>query len=135
MRVLIVDDDPNCLHILELMLARTPWALFVASDGAEAVEVARAQQPDLVLMDILMPRMTGLEAVRLMKEDERLAHTKVFALTALAFERDCAQALESGYDEVITKPFGRRTLFEAIERYFPSQPPEPEDSNPRSISA
>jgi CheY-like chemotaxis protein len=119
MRVLIVDDDPNCRQILELMLARQGWSLHLAENGEEGLAMARALTPELVLMDVLMPQMTGLDAVAQMKADPALAATKVFAITALAFEQDRQAALAAGFDVVITKPFSRRQLLEAIQRHFP----------------
>ena len=122
MRVLIVDDDPDCRQILELMLAKQGWALSFAENGREGLDKALAMQPDLILMDVLMPVMTGLDAVRAMKIHPLLRHTAVFAITALAFEQECHAAYAAGYDLVLTKPFGRRQLLEAIARQFPEIP-------------
>lgn len=119
MKVLIIDDDADCRQIVALMLSKQGWSLYFANDGAEGLAMARAIQPDLILMDVLMPKMTGLDAVRAMRQDERLRNTPVFAITALAFDTDRHQALGVGYDRVLTKPFGRRTLLEAIGHLFP----------------
>lgn len=119
MRVLIVDDDPNCRQILELMLSRIGLTLTLAVNGAEGVHMAKAMRPDLILMDILMPELSGLDAVALIKADPDLAGTPVIAVTALAFEEERRAALAAGYDHVVTKPFSRRQLLEAIERYLP----------------
>jgi CheY-like chemotaxis protein len=119
MRVLIVDDDPDCCLILRLMLAKLGWDLHFAENGADGLEAAQALQPDLILMDLLMPRMTGLEAVAAMRATPALAGTAVFAITAMAFEQERHMAYAAGFDVVITKPFSRRHLMEAIQRQFP----------------
>lgn len=119
MRVLIVDDDPDCRQIVALMLSKQDWALAFATTGAEALIAAAELRPELVLMDILMPDMGGLEAARAMRADERLRGVTIIAITALAFETDLHQAYLAGFDAVITKPFGRRQLLDAIERHFP----------------
>lgn len=127
MQVLIVDDDANCRQILELMLEKKGWTLHTARNGKEGLAMARALKPDLILMDILMPEMSGLEAVRAMRADPELAGVKIFAVTALAFEQERLMAIAAGYDLVITKPFGRRQLLDAIQRVFPDAFETPAD--------
>lgn len=119
MRVLIVDDDPDCRQIVALMLSKQNWTLAFATSGREALVAAAEFRPDLVLMDILMPDMSGLEAARAMRLDDRLRDAALIALTALAFEADRHQALAAGFDAVVTKPFGRRQLMDTIVRHFP----------------
>jgi CheY-like chemotaxis protein len=119
MRVLIVDDDPDCRLILQLMLAKLGWELHFAENGLTGLELAESLQPDLVLMDLLMPGMTGLEAVAAMRATPALASMAVFAITAMAFEQERHMAFAAGFDVVITKPFSRRHLIEAIQRQFP----------------
>lgn len=125
MRVLIVDDDPNCRQILELMLARQGWSLHFADNGVEGLRQARAIKPDLVLMDVLMPQMTGMDAVRHLKADPALKGVPVFAITALAFDEERRAAYAAGFDLVITKPFSRRQLIDAVREAFPEleEPP------------
>lgn len=119
MRVLIVDDDPDCRQIVSVMLSRQNWTLAFACDGRQAVETAREFRPDLVLMDILMPEMDGLEAVRAMRADDRPIGAIIIAVTALAFEQDRLQASLAGFDAVVTKPFTRRQLLDAILGHCP----------------
>lgn len=125
MRVLIVDDDPNCRQILELMLARQGWSLYFADNGVEGLRQARAVKPDLVLMDVLIPQMTGMDAVRHIKADAALKDVPVFAITALAFDEERRAAYAAGFDLVITKPFSRRQLLDAVRQQFPEleEPP------------
>lgn len=118
MRVLIVDDDPNCRQILDVMLSRHGFTVTMAVNGAEAVRAAQAHRPDLIVMDILMPVMTGSEAATTLKSDPAFAEVPMIAVTALAFEEDRRAALEAGFDLVVTKPFSRRQLIEAIGKFF-----------------
>ncbi|HEY9721088.1 MAG TPA: response regulator [Oscillatoriaceae cyanobacterium] len=119
MRVLIVDDDPNCRQIVELMLAHFGWKIVTAENGAEGLRSVSAEPADLVLMDILMPEMSGLEAVGRMKDLPGMHDVPIIALTALAFAEEREAAIAAGYDSVITKPFGRKQLLAGIERHFP----------------
>ena len=119
MRVLIVDDDPNCRQILELMLARQGYTVTMAVNGAEAIRAAQTQRPDLIVMDILMPVMTGSEAATVLKSDPGFAGVPIVAVTALAFEEDRRAALEAGFDLVVTKPFSRRQLLDGIAKVLP----------------
>lgn len=121
MRVLIVDDDPNCRQIVELMLAPQGWSFVTAENGAEALRAASAEAPDLVLMDILMPELSGLEAVGRLKQLPGMAGVPILAITALAFVEEREAALAAGYDGVITKPFGRKQLLAGIERHLPGR--------------
>lgn len=130
MRVLIVDDDPNCRQILELMLARQGWSLYFADNGVEGLRQARAVKPDLVLMDVLMPQMTGMDAVRHLKADPALTGVPVFAITALAFDEERRAAYAAGFDLVITKPFSRRALLEAVHHQFPELEPPTQNRVP-----
>lgn len=119
MRVLIVDDDPDCRLILDLMLAKLGWELHFAENGKDGLALAIALQPDLILMDLLMPQLSGLEAMQAMREHPTLMRTACFAITAMAFEQERHLAFAAGFDVVITKPFSRRQLMDAIQRQFP----------------
>jgi CheY-like chemotaxis protein len=119
MRVLIVDDDPDCRLILDLMLGKLGWELHFAENGLEGVGMATVLKPDLIMMDLLMPIMTGLEAVSVMRATAALKDTAMFAITAMAFEQERHSAFAAGFEVVITKPFSRRSLMEAIQRQFP----------------
>lgn len=131
MRVLIVDDDPDCRLILDLMLAKLGWELHFAENGRDGLNMATSLQPDLVLMDLLMPQMSGLEAVVAMRQTPALATTAIFAITAMAFDQERHMAFAAGFDVVITKPFSRRQLLEAIQRHFP----QVELAAPRKVPA
>jgi CheY-like chemotaxis protein len=114
-RLVLVADDitPNILLVSEV-LSVTGFDIVTASDGVEAVEQARRHGPDLVIMDVLMPRMTGLDAIRVLREDPQLATVPVVAVSASSFELDRRRALEAGANEFLPKPLDFELLFQAL---------------------
>lgn len=117
-RILVVDDDPNSRKIVELMLGSYGYDLAFAENGLEALERA-PEGFDLILMDLLMPRLNGFEATRLLRSDPRTAGIPVMALTAMAFEHDRREALSAGCCGYLAKPFTRRELLAAVLQYLP----------------
>jgi DNA-binding response OmpR family regulator len=109
-KVLIADDEPNILISLEFLMKREGWEVSVARDGNEALEAIRAQRPDLVLLDVMMPGRSGFEVCQALRADESLAHTRVLMLTAKGRETDVAQGLGVGADAYMTKPFSTKEL-------------------------
>ena len=101
--LLLVDDEPTNLQLLRQVLQER-YRLMFATDGERALQIAREQKPDLILLDIMMPRMDGLTVCRELKADERTAHTPVIFVTALGDSVDEAQGLELGAVDYITKP-------------------------------
>ncbi len=102
--ILIVDDDPSNLDIVQARLARSGYKILTASDGEEALAVAREQQPDLILLDIVMPKLDGLEVCRRLKADSTLPFIPIIMVTAKAGSEDVIAGLEAGGDEYLTKP-------------------------------
>lgn len=103
-RILIVDDMPENLDILAGLLEPEGYSVFTARDGQEAVEMALADPPDLVLMDVSMPRMTGLEACRQLKADVRTQLVPVLLITGLGAREDRIDGIAAGCDDFLTKP-------------------------------
>lgn len=103
--VLVVDDEPNIVRQLSFVLEREHLRVLVASDGEEALRVAREARPDIVLLDVMMPRMNGYEVCQAIKGDPDLADTYVALLSAKGQDSDRAKGLEAGADEYIVKPF------------------------------
>jgi CheY-like chemotaxis protein len=103
--ILVVDDEPDVLVLLRLFFERLGHIVYRARDGQEAVEVARQCQPDMILMDIQMPRKTGIEAVRELRADPRFASTPMLALTAYARVYLPADVIRAGFDQMLFKPF------------------------------
>ena len=123
--ILIVDDNPMILDMLTRRLERKGHQVIAVATGGEGIEAARQQNPDIILMDISLPDMDGLDAARLLKNDEKtretpiIAHHRpsspIIALTAHALAGDREQALEAGCDEYDTKPIRLPGLLEKIE--------------------
>ncbi|MGH8059875.1 MAG: response regulator, partial [Candidatus Entotheonellia bacterium] len=102
--LLIVDDQPMNLDILQTRLAVHGYEIVTAMDGEEALAIVRAKQPDLILLDVMMPKMDGIEACRQLKADPSLPFIPVIMVTAKADSKDIVAGLEAGADEYLTKP-------------------------------
>src|SRR5687768_14245874 len=109
-RVLIVDDLAENRDILTSLLEPEGYVLGTASDGQEAVELALAAPPDLILMDVNMPRLTGLEACRRLKADERTHLVPIVLITGLLARADRIQGIAAGCDDFLTKPVDTEQL-------------------------
>lgn len=116
-RVLLAEDTPDNQRLINLLMQRTGAELIIANNGAEAVEQAQEMEFDLILMDMQMPVMGGIEATRLL----RLTgfDGPIVALTANATETEKAQALEAGCNDFMTKPLNQQTFFKLLNRYLP----------------
>jgi CheY-like chemotaxis protein/signal transduction histidine kinase len=117
-RILLVEDDPSNQYTLQLMLSTEGYEVRVADNGKAGLELVRAWQPDLVLMDMMMPVMGGHEATRALKSDHDMTDIPVIALTAAAMTGDREKALASGCDDYISKPVNRAYLLERIEYWL-----------------
>ena len=106
-KILIVEDDPNIVDILKFNFIKEGYNVFVAMDGAEGLELALSEQPDLILLDVMLPKMDGFEVCRRVREK---ASTPIIMLTAREEEVDKVLGLELGADDYITKPFSIREL-------------------------
>lgn len=113
-KILAVDDEPNILMSLEFILEMEGYEVHIARDGDEALEVAERVRPDLILLDVNMPRKDGYETCRILREREELAGTKVIMLTAKGQTLERKKGLEVGADEYVTKPFSAEDLLEKI---------------------
>jgi len=117
-RVLAVDDERFVVRMIEDILREGGIEALSAFSGEEAVEKTRAEQPDLVLLDWMMPGMSGLEACRALKVDPRTAHIPIIILTAKAQASDEEEAKRAGAIDHLTKPFSPRKLLQLIEGYL-----------------
>lgn len=114
-RILVADDQPMNVDILQTRLAVHGYELLTAADGEEALGVARAQLPDLILLDIMMPKMDGLEVCRLLKGDAALPFMPIIMVTAKADTKDIVAGLEAGADEYLTKPVDQAALVARVK--------------------
>lgn len=113
--VLIVDDNLSNIQLVRDYLKRKGYEILVAEDGYQAVQVAQACLPTLILMDIQMPHMSGIEATGHIKGNPKTAHIPIFALTALAMPGDRERCLDAGMDEYFTKPVSLRGLYKRVK--------------------
>ena len=117
--ILVVDDEPPILDLVRFTLEDAEVRVVEASDGVEALALARRLRPDLILLDVHMPRLDGLEACRQIKRDPALARTPIVMLTAAGQEADRARGREAGADEYLTKPFSPLALLALVEALVP----------------
>ncbi len=114
-KVLVVDDEPVLVETIAYNLEQAGYEVMTAADGASALEVARRERPDLVILDIMLPEMDGLEVCRLLRRENSTATTPIMMLTAKGEEIDKVVGLEVGADDYVTKPFGRRELLARVK--------------------
>lgn len=114
--ILIAEDDDLIRDMIERLLTTVGFTVIATADGQACLDQTLAQLPDLILMDIGMPRVNGLEATRRLKEDERTRHIPILALTAYAFPEDRKRALAAGCDDFETKPIDFTSLLQKIRQ-------------------
>jgi len=110
-----VDDTPANLHILQLRLAANGYEIITAADGEEAIAAARQHQPDLILLDVMMPKMDGIQVCRKLRADPSLPFTPIIMVTAKTDSRDVVAGLEAGGDEYLTKPVDQAALVARVK--------------------
>lgn len=113
-KILVVDDERYILHILDFSLGSEGYEVITAGDGEQAVERTKSEKPDLIVMDIMMPKMDGFEACKLIKSDPDTREIPVIMLTAKGREVDKNRGMEAGADEYLTKPFSPAKLIERV---------------------
>jgi two-component system cell cycle response regulator DivK len=121
-RVLIVEDNETSMKLFRDVLAATGYRTLEATTGGQALELAVEHGPDLVLMDIQLPDLDGLEALRRLRADERTASVSVLALTAQAMHGDRERFLAAGFDGYIAKPVDVIELVDTVRRYCDERP-------------
>ena len=116
--ILIVEDDPRNLKLIRDLLQIRGYTTLEATDGKQGVDMARAKMPDLILMDIQMPVMDGLEATSILKADPVTKSITIVALTAFAMQGDREKCMEAGFNDYITKPLDIRAFMTKIKEYL-----------------
>lgn len=124
--ILIAEDEPMLITILTDFLEAKGYRINVARNGVDALEKAKEKPPDMILMDVQMPEMDGLEVTRRLRQDPELATTPIIALTALAMPGDREQCLEAGANEYMSKPIKLTRLAKLIESYLDQSPGQKE---------
>lgn len=117
MRILVTDDDDDNMRLVTRFLVRAGHEVLAARTGRQAVEIAGAARPHLVLMDITLPDISGLDAARRIKNDKATAATPIVAITAHALPGDRARCLEAGCSDYVSKPIDFKALAEVIQRF------------------
>jgi two-component system, OmpR family, alkaline phosphatase synthesis response regulator PhoP len=117
-RILVVDDEQDIVTLLKYNLEKEGYEVVEAYDGLEAVQVAKNTRPDVILMDIMMPKLDGVEACRKIRETQGIKDTHIIFLTARAEEYSEIAAFEVGADDYIIKPIKPRSLISRISAYF-----------------
>ena len=113
-KILIVDDEPNIVTSLEYLLAKGGYDCAVARDGDEALEAVERFRPDLVLLDVMMPKQSGYEVCQKLRGRPELGHMKIVMLSAKGREAEVSKGLSLGVDAYVTKPFSNRDLMAQV---------------------
>jgi len=117
-KVLVVDDSPTAMFMVTTILKREPYDLVKAHDGQEAIEVAAAERPDLILMDVVMPRKTGFEACRELKQREDTKSIPVILVTTRGEGENVEAGFESGCNDYVTKPINAQELLAKVRDHI-----------------
>ena len=116
--ILIVEDDTRNMTLFRDLLQVSGYSTIEASDGKQGIELAKAKKPDLILMDIQMPGMNGLDATRILKADATTSNILVIALTAYAMKGDKEMILEAGCDGYLAKPINTDDFLKEVAKYL-----------------
>lgn len=121
-RILIADDEPNIVLALELLMKREGHEIKTVADGEKAVEAAREFRPDLILLDVMMPKMDGYEVCERLRADPALKGVAIVMLTAKGREVEREKGMALGADLYITKPFSTRDVVRKVKEVLGSKP-------------
>jgi DNA-binding response OmpR family regulator len=112
--VLLVEDDPVILKLLEVNFDLEGYSVLLAHDGAEGIELARSERPDLIISDIMMPNVSGIELVQTLKADDATSGIPIILLSAKAQTADIRAGMEAGADDYVTTPFEPLAIVEHV---------------------
>lgn len=114
-KVLLVDDEPNILIALEFLIKQLGYQVFTATNGDEALVAMQQHRPDVAVLDVMMPRMSGFDVAKKIRADESFDHSKIVFLTALGTQEDRFEGYGSGAEIYVTKPFNNEDLVNTIQ--------------------
>lgn len=117
-KILIVDDEPDIIEILQFMLESNGYNCVTATDGEEGLKLAKETSPDLIILDVMMPKMNGYKISRLLKFDSKYKNIPILMLTARSQDTDKLLGEETGANEYITKPFQIDYVLEKVKSYL-----------------
>ncbi|MEO8407100.1 MAG: response regulator [Oxalobacteraceae bacterium] len=115
-KILIVDDEPNIVISLEFLMQQSGYEVAIARDGEEALQKISSFEPDLVLLDIMLPQLNGFEVCQRMRENTQWNRIKVIMLSAKGREIDVSKGIALGADAYVTKPFSTKDLIAQVQR-------------------
>jgi len=113
-KILIVEDNLRNMRLIELLLKDSGYTLLKATDGGEALDVAVSEQPDLILMDVQLPKLSGLEATRQLRQMPAFSRIPILAITAYAMRGDREKFIAAGFDAYLSKPINTSELREMV---------------------
>jgi len=125
-KILVVDDEPDAVELIKFNLKAAGYEVATAADGDEALKKARAVLPDLIVLDLMLPEVDGLEVCKILRRDPKVSGIPIIMLTAKAAEIDRVLGLELGADDYVTKPFSPRELVLRIKRLLRADAAAPE---------
>lgn len=117
-KILIVDDEPDIVETLKFLLESENFEVLIAHDGEEALKKAKENKPDLMILDVMLPKINGYKVCRLLKFDSKYKHIPILMVTARSQEEDKIIGEETGADEYITKPFDINEIIEKVNYYL-----------------
>lgn len=117
-KILIADDEPDILEILEYNLSAEGYKVIKARDGDEALELSKKEHPDLIVLDVMMPRKTGMDVCRILRAQPEFADTLIIILTALSDESSHVKGLEMGADDYVSKPISPKVFISRVNALF-----------------
>jgi two-component system, OmpR family, alkaline phosphatase synthesis response regulator PhoP len=117
-KILVVDDEVDLVKTIQFALEAEGYKVLVSYNGEDALNQSRKENPDLILLDLMLPKLDGYKVCRLLKFDERYKHIPILMLTAKTQQKDRSLGVETGADEYITKPFDMEELMEKVKTYL-----------------
>jgi DNA-binding response OmpR family regulator len=117
-KILIVDDEVDLVKTIQFTLEAEGYKVLVSYNGEDALNQSRKENPDLILLDLMLPKLDGYKVCRLLKFDEQYKHIPILMLTAKTQQKDRLLGMETGADEYITKPFDIEELMEKVKSYL-----------------
>jgi two-component system, OmpR family, alkaline phosphatase synthesis response regulator PhoP len=117
-KVLIADDEPDILEIIKYNLSAEGYDVITAKDGSEAIDKARQTKPDLIILDIMMPKKTGVEVMEYLRSQPEFQETLIIFLTAMSDENSHIKGFETGADDYVTKPISPKVLMSRVNALF-----------------
>lgn len=115
-KVMIVDDEPSILMSLDFLMKKNGFEVFIARNGAEALEIGNKEKPDVIILDVMMPEVDGYEVCEKIKANVETKHAKVIFLSAKGKDTDINKGLSLGAEMYMTKPFSTRVLLENVKQ-------------------